>query len=387
MGIDGTSAIRAKSVEIVVPVHNEADTLKRQIETLVDYLQAQFPFPWKVTIVNNGSTDRTLEIAHELSDQIAAVSVVSLDRKGRGAAIREAWMNSTAEICCFMDADLSTGLDALLPLVAPLMTGHSDLAIGNRLSRTSTVARGPKRELISRIYNLMIQIFFSVRFSDAQCGFKAVRTDIAKIIVPNVKNNSWFFDTELLLLAEHNGLRIQEISVDWTDDPDSRVHIRSTVIEDIRGLCRVGITFLRGRGAIELGDLYRRPPTYDLRRQLVSFAKIGVLSTVFCATLFVGCLQVMHPVVANLLVLILVTPINFWLNRRLTFGHRTRSDRRERYVTSGVVFLGLVVISTIFLSLTVGSGHLVSLVVAVSCWTASSAVRFALLRNWVFKSR
>ena len=125
-----------------------------------------------------------------------------------------------------MDVDLSTDLAALLPLVAPLLSGHSDLAIGSRLARGARVVRGAKREFISRCYNLILRASLAARFTDAQCGFKAIRADVAARLLPLVQDTGWFFDTELLVLAQRAGLRIHEVPVDWVDDPDSRVDIR-----------------------------------------------------------------------------------------------------------------------------------------------------------------
>jgi glycosyltransferase involved in cell wall biosynthesis len=373
-------------VEIVIPVFNEAPVLEAQIQYLSKYLGTSLPFRWQITIVDNGSTDDTLSVARKLECELEFVKVMALGHKGRGGAIRAAWMQSESTICCYMDVDMSTGLDAFLPLVAPLMTHHSDIAIGSRLSRTSNVARSPKRELISRLYNFMIRTFFAVRFTDAQCGFKAIRTDIARKLIPAIRDDNWFFDTELLLVAEHNGLRIHEVAVDWIDDPDSRVHIRSTALEDIRGLYRMGLTFLCGRGEVDLGEHHREPLKNDLGRQLISFAKIGTVSTSLSVCLFLLLMNQMHPVLANLVVLAVTTPLNFWFNRRFTFGHRTRSDRRRQIWTAVSVFLGLVVISSFFLVLTDESSPEVSLLVALTCWISSSAIRFALLRSFVFRT-
>lgn len=375
-----------ESVEIVIPVFNEAPSLEYQIRYLSSYLDTNFPIRWQLTIVDNGSTDDTLMIARKLENDLKHVTVMALGRKGRGGAIRAAWMKSESTISCYMDVDMSTGLDALLPLVAPLMTRHSDIAIGSRLSRTSNVARSPKRELISRVYNFMIRTFFAVRFTDAQCGFKAIRTDIAWKLLPAVEDNDWFFDTEMLLLAEHNGLRIHEVAVDWIDDPDTRVNIRSTALKDIRGLYRMGLTFMKGSGKVDLGEHRREPLRYDLGRQLVSFAKIGTVSTTLSVCLFLLLMHQVHPAAANLVVLVVTTPMNFWFNRRFTFGHRTRLDRRRQTATAVAVFLGLVAISSFFLALTDGYSPEVSLLVASSCWVSSSVIRFGLLRSWVFRS-
>jgi hypothetical protein len=149
-----------------------------------------------------------------------------------------------------MDVDLSTGLPAFLPLIAPLVSGQSDLAIGSRLARGAEVTRSARREIISRVYNLLIKTAFFNGFSDAQCGFKAARTDVIKRLLPLIENNTWFFDTELLLLAEHNGLRIAEVPVRWVEDPGTSVHLRSTIAEDLRGLWRMRRAFWQGKGRL-----------------------------------------------------------------------------------------------------------------------------------------
>ena len=239
---------RAADVEIVVPVYNEEEGLERSITRLHAYLESRFPLRWVITIADNASTDRTWLLACRLAQQLRGVRAVHLDAKGRGRALRAVWSRSTSPVVAYMDVDLSTDLDALLPLVAPLLSGHSDLAIGTRLARSARVARGPRREAISRTYNLILKATLHAGFSDAQCGFKAARTDTLRDLLPLVQDEGWFFDTELLVLAEHNGLRIHEVPVDWIDDPDSRVHVVSTATDDLRGVWRLVRTFATGGG-------------------------------------------------------------------------------------------------------------------------------------------
>src|SRR5262245_104741 len=198
-----------------------------------------------------------------------------------------------------MDVDLSTDLDALLPLVAPLVSGHSDVAIGSRLAPGSSVARGPKRELISRAYNLILRTVLATRVRDAQCGFKAIRTDVARRLLPAVEDDGWFFDTELLMLAEHNGLRIHEVPVDWVDDPDSRVHVTQTAIDDLRGTARMARRFVVGKGRLDLGTAARPALDDDFGRRLVSFAAIGAVSTCVSLLLFLALLGPLGAVAAN----------------------------------------------------------------------------------------
>jgi 4-amino-4-deoxy-L-arabinose transferase-like glycosyltransferase len=245
-------------VEVAIPVHNEEKVLAGSIRRLHAYLKGTFPYSVVITIADNASTDATLAIARELAAELPGVRAVHLDRKGRGLALRHVWGSSEAQVVAYMDVDLSTSLDAFLPLVAPLLSGHSELAIGSRLSRGSTVVRGPRREIISRAYNLLLRAVLRARFSDAQCGFKAGRTEVVGALLPAVKDNAWFFDTELLLLAQRVGLRIYEVPVDWVDDPDSRVDVTRTALADLRGMARVGRQFLFGPRT------HRRPARQEL---------------------------------------------------------------------------------------------------------------------------
>ena len=236
-------------VEVVVPVYNEASGLEASIRRLHAYLGERFPFAWRITIADNGSTDGTGALAERLRRALPGVSVVHLDKKGRGRALRAAWSATDADVVAYMDVDLSTDLDALLPLVAPLVSGHSHLAVGSRLAPGARVVRGPRREFISRAYNLILRSVLHLGVRDAQCGFKAVRTDALQILLPEVEDNSWFFDTELLVRAQRAGLRIVELPVDWVDDPDSRVDIVRTALDDLRGVCRL----LRQRRLVGVG--------------------------------------------------------------------------------------------------------------------------------------
>jgi len=234
-----TARLEEPLIDIVIPVYNEERDLGPSVRRLHDYLRSDFPFPAFITIADNASRDGTLAVAQGLANELTRVRVVHLDKKGRGRALRAAWLQSDARVVAYMDVDLSTDLKALHPLVAPLLSGHSDIAIGSRLARGARVTRGPKREIISRCYMLVLRLSLGAHFTDAQCGFKAVRTSVAKQLLPLVKDEAWFFDTELLILAQRAGLRVHEVPVDWTDDLDSRVAIMRTAIEDLRGVVRL----------------------------------------------------------------------------------------------------------------------------------------------------
>lgn len=229
------------SIEVVVPVYNEQAAVETSIRRLHAFLGQTMPFAWRVVIADNASTDRTWEIARRLSRELPAVRAIRLDRKGRGRALRAAWLASDADVLCYMDVDLSTDLRALLPLVAGLVSGHSDVAIGTRLAPGARVVRSAKRELISRAYNALLHAVLRTRFSDAQCGFKAIRADVARRLLPDVQDDGWFFDTELLVLAQRDGLRVHEVPVDWIEDHDSRVHLVQTALADLRGIARLAL--------------------------------------------------------------------------------------------------------------------------------------------------
>jgi glycosyltransferase involved in cell wall biosynthesis len=227
------------SVEIVIPVYNEQRVLDASVRKLREYLTRRFTFAFQITIVDNASTDATLDVANALAREFAEVTVLHLDRKGRGRALRVAWLRSSADVLAYMDVDLSTDLSALGELLVPLLDGRGDLAIGSRLAPGAEVTRGIKRELISRGYNALLHMLLGAGFSDAQCGFKAGRREVIQELLGEVEDDAWFFDTELLYLAQRRKLAIHEVAVRWVDDPDSRVDILATARADLRGVVRL----------------------------------------------------------------------------------------------------------------------------------------------------
>jgi 4-amino-4-deoxy-L-arabinose transferase-like glycosyltransferase len=226
-------------VDIVIPVYNEEGTVTRSVRALEKYLTTQKVYRWRITIVDNASTDGTWALTRKLQKQSDMVTAVRLDRKGRGHALKFAWQESDADLLAYMDVDLSTKLEALPRLLAPLARGEAAIAIGSRLLPDSKVTRGPKREFISRCYNFLLRRSLDFPVCDAQCGFKAIRRDVAHELLPDIKDEAWFFDTELLTRAQRRSLPIAEIPVTWEDDPDSRVKIVSTAVGDLRGIDRL----------------------------------------------------------------------------------------------------------------------------------------------------
>ena len=228
----------ASTIDIVLPVYNEEQALPRNVLILTDFLRSNLANPWQIIIADNASTDQTRSVSEMLCERYPGVNYLYLPQKGRGRALRTAWLDSTADIVSYMDVDLSTDLTHFPQLIQSLESGF-DIAIGSRLSKGSRVQRSLRRELISRIYNLMIKSMFFTGFPDAQCGFKALTKEAARAIVPKVKNNNWFFDTELLLIANKGRYRISSVPVKWDDDPASTVNVARTATEDIKGLLRL----------------------------------------------------------------------------------------------------------------------------------------------------
>jgi putative flippase GtrA len=354
------------TVEIAIPVYNEEAALEESVRRLHSFCDEALPWSFRIVVADNASVDRTPEIGACLAAELEHVDYLRLSEKGRGRALRRVWSRSDADVLAYMDVDLSTGLEALLPLVAPLVSGHSDLAIGTRLARGSRVVRGPKREVISRTYNRLLHLTLRSRFSDAQCGFKAGRAATIKALLPRVEDQAWFFDTELLVLAERSGLRIHEVPVDWVDDPDSRVDIVRTALDDLRGIARLG------------GELSR-------------FALVGVASTALYLLLFVGLRAVAAPLAANAAALALSAVANTAANRRFTFGRRGREGLVTHHFMGLVVFGACLGLTTVALAglgaLAPGASHAVEVAVLVAANAAATLLRYFLLRLWVFGPR
>jgi putative flippase GtrA len=383
-------------LDVVVPVYNEQAAIADSVHRLHRHLSEHFPFSARITIADNASIDGTAQIAADLAAELSDVRVVQVPEKGRGRALHTVWSTSDAPVLVYMDVDLSTDLAALAPLVAPLVSGHSDLAIGTRLGRGSRVVRGAKRELISRCYNLILKSTLAAGFSDAQCGFKAIRADVAQRLLPHVGDTGWFFDTELLVLAERSGLRIHEVPVDWVDDPDSRVDIVATAAADLKGIGRLLRSLANGSIpvnaiAAQLGSSQRSAAPGSLFRQLVRFGTIGVVSSAAYAVLFILMQGSLGAQAANLIALLLTAIGNTAANRRFTFGIGGTANVARQHVEGLIVF-------AIALAITSGSlavlhmfvadpHHLVELVVLVMANLVATSARFVLLRGWVFHPR
>ena len=355
-------------LDLVVPVYNEERALADSVRRLHSYLADAFPYRTRITIADNASTDLTPDIANALASELDHVRVLRLEQKGRGRALRAAWSASRARVVAYMDVDLSTDLHALLPLLAPLLSGHSEVAIGSRLARGARVARGPKRELISRAYNAMLHVALRTRFTDAQCGFKAVRADVLSELLDAVRDQSWFFDTELLIAAQRRGMRIYEVPVDWVDDPDSRVDIISTAVADLRGVGRLA-----------------------LASPVAVFAAIGVVSTLAYALLFLLFAGALGSGRASAVALALTAVGNTAANRRLTFGIRGRDGLARQHVAGFLVFLLALALTSgalgVLHDLDRHAPRLLEAAVLVLATLAATVTRYVALSSFVFRGR
>jgi putative flippase GtrA len=399
---DGSGATQrpalAPVVDIVIPVYNEEIDLEPCVRDLHAHLTVGLPYSFQITVADNASTDTTLEVANRLAAEFSSVRVVHMPEKGKGRALRAVWSTSDAAVLAYMDVDLSTDLAAVLPLIAPLVSGHSDLAIGTRLHRGSRVVRGAKREFISRSYNLMLRHTLSTRFSDATCGFKAIRRKVAIHLLPLVEDNGFFFDTELLVLAERSGLRIHEVPVDWIDDPDSRVPLVNTAMADLRGIARLARALATGALPVhelraQLGRAPLEPATpgvpAGLTRQLIRFSAVGVFSTVAYLVLFLVFRAPLGAQGSNVLALLSTTMANTALNRRFTFGVIGPLGR-TRHQLQGLIVFGLALGLTSGTLAVAHSLHssppaAVELAVLVTANATATLMRFLLLRRWVFR--
>ena len=354
--------------EIVLPVYNEERALAPAVYRLHDFLSRRLPFTWQITIADNGSTDCTAEIADTLAGRLDRVHVLRLEQKGRGRALRAAWSASPARVVAYMDVDFSTDLRGLLPLLAPVVSGHSHVAIGSRLACGSSVARGAKRELISRAYNLILRTVLRARFTDAQCGFKAVRADALADLLPAIRDQGWFFDTELLVLAQRRGMRIHEVAVDWVDDPDSRVDIVATALDDLRGVARLALAV-----------------------PITRFIAIGVASTMAYALLFLALAGAIGSAAASATALALTAVANTAANRRLTFGIRGRRHLGRQHLAAFLVFVIALGLTNGALAVVHGldphPARLIEAAALVMANLAATVTRYTALATWVFRPR
>ena len=401
-------------LEIVVPVYNEAQQLAASITSLRSFLDRSFPLTTVVTVADNASTDDTWTIAAGLAASLPGVQALRLDQKGRGRALRAAWTASRSPVVAYMDVDLATGLEALLPLVAPLLTGHSDVAIGTRLAPGAHVVRGARREIISRSYNLLLRIVLGASCSDAQCGFKAMRREAVDVVLPLVEDQAWFFDTEVLVTAQRLGLRIHEVPVDWVDDLDSRVAVAHTAWLDLCGVARMTGRTARRRAALARRSLpatlgHAAPPNGAdptptgpehggsakvvdevFADELLRFAGVGLVSTLAYVALFALLEPWIGAYAANAVAIVACGLGNTAAHRGMAGSARHGLDRARRVGVGGALLGVSLAFTTAALAATraLGLDALAPELVAVTAANLTAAAfRFTILRTWVFRPR
>lgn len=359
------------TVDVVLPVLNEAHILETSVRALRARLDGLPQFDARVVIADNGSSDSTLQVAERLADSLPGVAVMHLTERGRGRALRRAWLASESDVVAYMDIDLSTDLAALGPMLELVAGGHADIAVGSRLLPDAQVTRSIRREVISRAYNLVLREALGMPARDAQCGFKALRAGVARALLPAVQDDEWFFDTELLARAQRDGYRVAEIAVRWVEDRDSRVRIIRTALADLRGIQR-----LRRDGL--------RPAAPGVLLQLLTFSVIGVLSTAAYLALFNALRPAAGAQLANLISLCVTAVANTAANRRLTFNLRGRSGLVRSQVIGLVSFVLAVALTsgslTVLHALVRPAAAVLDSAVLVLANVVATVSRFLLLR-------
>lgn len=376
------------TADLVVPVYNEEKQLANSVTTLLS-LTADRAANFRIIIADNASTDMTETIGRRLAADNSRVSYVRMEEKGRGRALKRVWLGSNADVLMYTDVDLATDSRVLEPMVVAVASGHADLAIASRLRHDSVVERGVKREIISRCYNALLRGGLGVRYSDAQCGCKAISRRAFQVLAPHIHDTNWFFDTELLTVAAWSGLRIQEFPADWTDDPDSSVDVVATAFEDLRGMRRIRRSLHRGELPLSrLSEAVgRRPAVPNTGAQIFNFVQVGIVSTVLYSALFVLFASLNNPHLANVVALAVSTLFNTWANGSFTFGVKNPAGAVERHV-KGLFSAGLCWLFTTGALLAFANTPIPVLMVVVTIANLiATIIRFLLSKLWVYSRR
>ena len=372
-------------VDVVVPVHNDAEALNTCVPRLRDHLVGSVPLPWRITIVDSASTDGTWQAAQDLADRFSGVTAMRLEVEGRGRAVRAAWEASEASVLAYVDVHLSADLKAFLPLVAPLLSGHSDVAVGSRFSRNARMVHSPGRGLNSRGYSRLLTLALGTRVRDTQCGFKAVRADVARVLLPAVRDNTGFFDTEFLVLAERLGLRIAELPVDWTGSPDAPASGTPVARHDLRGMWRLTRTLWLRRVNVELGESVPRRRPVGNANAVFWFVRLALC----CAALHLAGFLALHPALgaywANGLMLTTVTLVCGCANRRYSHGRRAYVASRYRGVKAIAAYAGSLVGATAVLKILFLSTVTPSLTLQATIATLIAVLIISLRLSFIFE--
>ena len=372
-------------VDVVVPVHNDAEALNACVAQLRDHLAGSLPLPWRITIVDSASTDGTWQAAQDLADRYSGVTAMRLDAEGRGRAVRAAWAASDASVLAYVDVQLSTNLNAFLPLVAPLLSGHSDVAVGSRFSRNARVTHGPRRGLNSRAYSRVLTLVLGTGVRDTQCGFKAVRADVAHVLLPAVRDNTWFFDTEFLVLAERLGLRIAELPVDWTGSPGAPAGATPTRRHDLPGMWRLAKTLWLRRVSVELGESVPQRGPVGKGNAVFRFLRLALCCAALYLAGFLGLQPALGAYWANGLTLTTVTLVCGFANQRYSHGLRLHVASRCRVFKAIAAYAGSLAGTTAVLKILFLSSIKPGLTVQATVATLIAALVVSLRLSFIFE--
>ena len=234
-----------KKVEITIPILNEEKTLSNNIREIYSYCEQNLSqnYQWTIIIADNGSKDKSPLIGCKLAEDLSNIIYIREKLSGVGRALKSSWKNSNADIIGYMDLDLSVPLENISRALEPLNNQSFDIVYGSRLHRDSIViGRSMKREVISRIFNLIVQKYMGTTFSDGMCGFKFLnRKYLSKLMEMGAVSDGWFFCTEILIVGEFIGLNLLELPVVWNDNSESQVKIFPLSIEYLKALRKLKI--------------------------------------------------------------------------------------------------------------------------------------------------
>jgi len=215
------------NISIAVPTFNEEKIIEQRINQLFDFCENNLKkYKWRIIVADNGSTDRTIKIIRKQKQKYSKLEYFHLKKLGKGLAIKKAWQDYLADVNIFMDADLATELKFTIPLINGITEEKYDLTIGSRYHKQSKCKRSLIRSMCSKFYNFILKIFFNIKLTDTHCGFKALSKSAVQRIIPKIKNNGLFFDTELLVLARYYNLKIKEMPVNWEDKNERKTKIK-----------------------------------------------------------------------------------------------------------------------------------------------------------------
>lgn len=222
---------------IAIPCYNEEKIIKKNILILLEFCDQNLKQDFTIIIADNNSNDQTKQIIKGLENE--KIKYIFIPRKGKGLAIETAWQSQDSDIYVFMDADLAADLNALPELIRQIKQGY-DICIGSRFHKLSKVKRGIIRKIFSHGYSFLFKIILNSKINDAPCGFKAINRKARQNILPQVRNKEWFFDSELLILAEKQNYKIKEIPIKWEEPKHrkSRAGITSIIREYLKMLLK-----------------------------------------------------------------------------------------------------------------------------------------------------